>query len=231
MNALRSDATKADLTPDQQAELERILAGLDFAGWAVLAGELDETLAAIVADAGGAALLQVGIATEVRPEVLNVVSEYALEYGRARSAEMVGMSRDPLGRLIPNPQAEWQITEGWSNDKLAQMLAQAYAFSDERAMVIARTETQLATQDGALQGYRASGLVQGKQWVTAEDDRVSEECEANGNAGPRGDGVLMDLDEAFPSGDVAPPVHPNCRCVIVPYIEWNTNPADADTGD
>ncbi len=200
-----------------------------------------------MADAGGAALLQVGIATEVRPEVLNVVSEYALEYGRVRSAEMVGMSRDPLGRLIPNPQAEWQITEGtrdgvraavgdalaegWSNDKLAQMLAQAYAFSDERAMVIARTETQLATQDGALQGYRASGLVQGKQWVTAEDDRVSEECEANGNAGPRGDGVLMDLDEAFPSGDVAPPVHPNCRCVIVPYIEWNTNPADADTGD
>lgn len=164
------------------------------------------------------------------------VSDYATAYAADRAAELVGRRRDELGRLVPNPNAEWEITEptrdflrgsvtdaiegGWSNDKLAGAIADSYAFSEERAMTIARTETQMAANAGAVEGYRASGVVARKQWVTAEDDLVEEECLDNAAAGDGGDGIL-DLDEDYPSGDDAPPAHPNCRCVIAPVVDFS----------
>ena len=145
------------------------------------------------------------------------------------------MRRDELGRLVENPDAEWAIDGstrdflrgavtdaiegGWSNDKLAGAIDDAYAFSKDRAMMIARTETQMAANKGAVAGYKASGVVQRKQWLTAEDDLVEEDCIANSEAGPAGDGTLG-LDEDYPSGDDAPPAHPNCRCVILPVVEF-----------
>jgi SPP1 gp7 family putative phage head morphogenesis protein len=92
-------------------------------------------------------------------------------------------------------------------------IGDSYAFSDERAMLIARTETIRASNQGALASYRAADVAQ-KEWTTAEDDRVSEDCEANGDQGPIG------IDEAFDSGDMTPPAHPNCRCVIVPVVTF-----------
>ena len=44
--------------------------------------------------------------------------------------------------------------------------------------------------------------------MTSGDDTCCDDCEANEAAG------LIDLDEAFPSGDDSPPAHPNCRCTV-----------------
>lgn len=148
------------------------------------------------------------------------------------------MRYDDLGRLVENPDSEWAITdftreslrgtvseamaEGWSNDKIAEAITESYGFSEERAMMIARTETQMAANAGAVAGYRASGVVERKQWVTAGDDRVEEECLDNAAAGPDNDGVLP-LDAEYPSGDDAPPAHPNCRCTIIPVVTFDDN--------
>lgn len=235
---------KADLAQDEIDQLNAIVNAIDFTGWAVLVGEIEPMLESILEDAGYAALLQVGIAVEARPEILNIVNADAKAYAVDRSAEMIGMRRDALGRLVENPDARWAITDstrdmvrssvadaieqGWSNQRLAQELQDANAFSSQRAMVIARTETNKAANQGALSGFRASGVVEGKLWVTAEDDRVSEECQENADAGEIG------LDEDFPSGDDSPPVHPNCRCTIIPIVTANapqTETADAESGD
>jgi SPP1 gp7 family putative phage head morphogenesis protein len=196
---------------------------------------MDPVLAAIVEDGGYAALASVGIEIRAAEGAAGVVSDYAKNYARDRAAELVGMRRDALGRLVDNPDAEWAIDEttrdflrgavsdaiagGWSNDKLAAAIGDSYGFSEDRAMTIARTETQMAANAGALNGYKASGVVEFKQWVTAGDDLVEEECLDNEAAGPNGDGVLA-LDDDYPSGDDAPPAHPNCRCVIVPVVEF-----------
>ncbi len=214
-----------------------MLASIDFAGWAVLVGSIDGVIESIVADGGYAALAQVGIDVVAEEGKAGVVSDYALAYARARSAELVGMRRDELNRLVASPDAEWAIDEttrdflrgavtdaitgGWSNAKLATAIEDSYGFSEERAMTIARTETQMAANSGALTGYKASGVVERKQWATAEDDLVEEECLDNAAAGPNGDGVL-DLDDDYPSGDEAPPAHPNCRCTIVPIVTFDT---------
>jgi SPP1 gp7 family putative phage head morphogenesis protein len=196
---------------------------------------VDALLSAIVEDGSYAALASVGIETRAAEGAAGVVNDFAKDYARDRSAELVGMRYDELGRLVENPNAEWAIDQttrdflrssvgeaiagGWSNDKLAGAIADSYGFSEERAMTIARTETQMAANAGALNGYKASGVVAQKQWVTAEDDLVEEDCLDNAAAGPNGDGVLA-LDDEYPSGDDAPPAHPNCRCVIVPVVDF-----------
>lgn len=201
----------------------------------MLVGDIDGVLEELVKDGGYAALKQVGVDVAAEEGLSGEVSDFALDYARERAAELVGRRYDELGRLVDNPRAEWAITEptrdflrssvsdaiaeGWSNDKLAQAIEDSYGFSEERAQVIARTETQMAANAGAVQGYRASGVVAAKQWVTAQDDLVEEECLDNAAAGPDQDGVLA-LDADYPSGDEAPPAHPNCRCVIVPIVTF-----------
>jgi SPP1 gp7 family putative phage head morphogenesis protein len=230
----RAEVHKAERSQDETDAIEHILNEIDFTGWAVLVGEVEPLLEAIVADGSIAALVSIGFDTSTNPAVGEVLNQAAADYAGDRAAELVGMRYDELGRLVENPNAEWAITkgtrdglrqyvtdaieQGWSNDKLAGQIQDSYAFSDERAMMIARTETNMASNQGSLNGYKASGVVDGKQWLTAEDDLVSEECEDNGNAGPNGDGVLLDFDEEYPSGDTAPPAHPNCRCALAPYI-------------
>lgn len=223
------------MSQDEHDALEQIIAGVDFTGWSILVGEVDAILAAIVEDGSYAALAAVGIETRAAEGAAGVVNDFARAYARDRSAELVGMRYDALGRLVENTNAEWAIDEstrdflrssvadaiegGWSNDKLAAAISDSYGFSDERAMTIARTETQMAANAGALNGYKASGVVERKQWVTAEDDLVEEDCLENAAAGAAGDGVLA-LDDEYPSGDEAPPAHPNCRCVIVPVVDF-----------
>jgi SPP1 gp7 family putative phage head morphogenesis protein len=228
---LRRKIGKAETTPDEQAAIDSILAQIDFLGWSILVDDTTSVIEEIAKDQALAALAQVGIDVEARPDVLNIVNSRALAYARARSAELVGMRYDGLGRLVPNPNAEWQIAdstrdfiradvsqaiqEGWSNAKLAQALTDAYGFSDTRAETIARTETAMAANRGAIDGYKASGVVEGKIWLTAEDDLVSDECAANGEQGAIG------LEEDFESGDDAPPAHPNCRCAIAPVVDFD----------
>lgn len=132
--------------------------------------------------------------------------------------------------LVPNPDARWQITEGtreslrsvvqraldegWSTERVADEVTGSHAFSETRAQTIARTEIARADVEGALLGYRQSGVVRAKRWLTALDDKVSEECQASEAAGAIG------LDESFPPNGVdGPPNHPNCRCAVLPVLD------------
>jgi SPP1 gp7 family putative phage head morphogenesis protein len=133
------------------------------------------------------------------------------------------------GDLVPNPNAEWQITEGtrewlrstteqaiaegWSTQEMASQIRDAHAFSSERAEMIARTEIARADIAGSVEGWKASGLVDEKEWLTAPD--CCDECqEMNGKKTPVG--------ETFEDGkDV--PLHPQCRCDCLPVIAETTN--------
>lgn len=149
-------------------------------------------------------------------------------WAKDRAAELVGRKWVD-GKLVDNPNAEWVITDstrdmlqgtiknaidqGLTMDELATEIEGSFSFSPERARMIARTETSLADTAGQVAAYKESGVVSGKQWTTSQDDKVSEECLANEAAG------VIGLDEVFPSGDEAPPAHPNCRCAVVAVIE------------
>ncbi len=78
-----------------------------------------------------------------------------------------------------------------------------------RSQMIARTETADALSQASLDNMKGMGI-DGKQWITAGDDLVSEECEANENEG------VIPASQVFSGGTMAPPQHPNCRCALAP---------------
>lgn len=102
--------------------------------------------------------------------------------------------------------------EGLSNDELAKNISKVYSFSPERALKIARTETNRADNIATIGGYRTAG-VKKKRWLTANDDKVTPECMMNQKQGEIG------IDDLFLTGDSVPPVHPNCRCTILAVFD------------
>ncbi|MDQ1326684.1 MAG: hypothetical protein QG564_1812 [Campylobacterota bacterium] len=150
------------------------------------------------------------------------------EYIQRRAAELVGKKFTSGGKLIDNPNASYVINEttradlkilinkamqdGLSNQEIAKQIQDAHMFSKERASMIARTETNMADNNITVDTYKEVGIKK-KQWLTAQDDLVSEDCQKNEEAG------AIDIDDDFPSGDYAPPCHPNCRCTILAVEE------------
>ena len=83
--------------------------------------------------------------------------------------------------------------------------------SKARADNIAQTETATALSKASLDRMQDMGI-DGKEWVTAGDDRVCEICLDNQAAG------VIPIDKVFPSGHMHPPGCENCRCALAPAM-------------
>jgi hypothetical protein len=91
---------KAELSQDELDAIERIVAGIDFTGWAVLAGDVDEIMAELFKAGNVVGFAQVGLDVTAKPEIANVVAREALDYAADRSAAMVGMRRTTAASII-----------------------------------------------------------------------------------------------------------------------------------
>ncbi len=80
-----------------------------------------------------------------------------------------------------------------------------------RALTIARTETARALIEANLAEYR-DAKVETVEWL------VGDPCDLCAqNAGQK-----VTMGQAFPSGNVAPPAHPNCVCDLAPVSKYDT---------
>ncbi len=117
-----------------------------------------------------------------------------------------------------------------SPQEVSRIIQQSSNFSAARANVIARTEASYMLNRGQVVAWEASGVVEKKEWFTAQDERVCPWCmqmneevvELNANFRQEGDQltatnangteIVLDIYE-----DVqGPPIHPNCRCALLP---------------
>lgn len=139
------------------------------------------------------------------PELINVLNPQAVEWLKTRitwAAEQIGesLSKDLASALTEG------FTQGESIDQLSKRVLE---FFDDpvRAQRIARTETISASSQGAIEGYKESGVVQKVQFYTSLDERTCEYCMEYHN-------------KIYLIGDQMPiPLHPNCRCVYLPVID------------
>jgi len=129
------------------------------------------------------------------------------------------------------------IIDRWNEEKgdiplLKQMLSE-YFLDPSRAELIARTEVSRASGFAQETVYEEVGAV-GKQWSTAIDERVCEFCgEMDGkivgvteNYWEKGDEVAGEAGGILPIGldDVSsPPLHPACRCDLIPIFADTKN--------
>jgi len=98
----------------------------------------------------------------------------------------------------------------------AQKSATAYAdrLKGARARMIARTEIQIAQNEGRMEGYRQAdeaGYIDPatmKMWITAPDERTCDICAPL-------NGEVVPWIGLFSIGLEKPIVHPNCRCTFV----------------
>lgn len=214
--------SKADEStePTPDSIIDDIIDGLDFMPWTMIVPDVQDTIASAMQDGGTQALAQVSVSNNV---IADTVARKLADDASFRAAEMVG-KKWVDGELVDNPDAKWVITdstrdmlradiekaydEGWSTQQLRKNLSANYAFSDARSDMIARTEIAVADIHGNMMAYRESGVVAQKKWIGGA--ACCDICTENALAGPIG------IDEEFPSGDDAPPAHPNCRCDIAP---------------
>ena len=132
----------------------------------------------------------------------------AINYASKRTATLVkGLNdetRDQMRTVIQNAIKDKRGVPGLSRDLRKQFTN----MSKVRAEVIARTETCDALEQSFMDRAKDIGI-NGKEWIVTDPCPI---CEANGNAG------AIPLDQAFPSGDMRPPAHPNCRCALAPVM-------------
>lgn len=87
-----------------------------------------------------------------------------------------------------------------------------------RTAMIARTEVISASNAGALESYKQSGLVKSVEWISSRDNKVREEHQIDGEQVDIGakfsNGLKYPGDPEGEPGNVI-----NCRCTIAPIVE------------
>ncbi len=210
---------------ETEAIVKNILSELKLKDFALLQDPSEEILEAITKDGIWHALLQIGLSGE---DMTDKMSEKALAYAKERAAELVGKRRLKDGTVIDNPNRKWAIEdttrdllrgdvakaiqEGWSTKQLQDELEKNFAFSEDRAEMISRTEIAFADSKGNMIAYKESGVVEGKEWLLGSEHVDIDECDENASAG------IIPLDATFPSGADDAPSHPRCVCTTLPVL-------------
>jgi SPP1 gp7 family putative phage head morphogenesis protein len=124
-------------------------------------------------------------------------------YGITAIQGITGTRMDDLASLL-----EQALADGASSDSLAADI-EALGVTAASADMIAITEISRAMSQAALANYQQAG-VGTVSWLTASDTRVCPGCDACAADSP------IPLGEAFTGRVDAPPLHPRCRCSLVP---------------
>lgn len=108
-----------------------------------------------------------------------------------------------------------QIQEGINNGEgmreISERISETYKeFPTWRSDLIARTESTVANNEGFIEAYKQSKVVEYKEWIAVMDDRTRPEHAAM-------DGEIVEVNQSFSNG-LQYPQEPNCRCVIAPAL-------------
>ena len=132
----------------------------------------------------------------------------AINYARKHTATLIkGLNEETANRMRTT--IENAIKEKRGIDGLARDIRKGFDdMSRVRSETIARTETADALEQSFMDRSKDMGVT-GKEWVVTEPCEI---CQANGDAG------VIPINDIFPSGDLRPPAHPNCRCALAPVM-------------
>jgi hypothetical protein len=158
-------------------------------------------------------------------------SEFVVEATNRAAIRMARSVSDSLAERVSNI-IRIGIEETATGTDVIGLLEEA-GFDENRAQTIARTESARAYTDGQNAAWEASGVVKGKTWLVSP--YACEFCEAaakefgeksvgvkdafyeRGATITGASGATMALDFDDTSG---PPLHPNCRCSLLPVIDY-----------
>jgi hypothetical protein len=151
----------------------------------------------------------------------------ATDWSRTRAVELV----DEIGKTTQVKVAtvlSELVDEGATIDEMADEL-ETRGFDPGRARRIARTETTRAMNRGQIDAWKQSEVVTGKKWLASpEACPFCEQLERSGETKAMDQDFLQVGDSVTAEGKTlvvdydavtGPPLHPNCRCSLVPVLE------------
>ncbi|MGB0969825.1 MAG: phage portal protein [Mycobacterium sp.] len=237
--------SKRKLTDEELAERRRIaledtriLTVLESLNEAVLTEAIEQALPPMISAGANAGAEQIGQTmaaagqddgrVSVGFDVSNPLVERA---ARERSIELAGDLNQTTVNRLRDSLADG-IAEGETNAQLSERVRTQFdSFTDSRAEQVARTESALAYEQGQQDAWKESGVVAGKQWILAPGAcqfciAVAKEfngktVDLDGDFVPKGstvqgvNGGTMKTDYRAING---PPLHPQCRCDLMPVL-------------
>lgn len=123
------------------------------------------------------------------------------------------------------------LEQGQSVAQLGTAISTAFGdFKKSQVQRIVRSEVLRASNLGQMDAYKASGVVSGMQWLTAPGSRTCEYCaplngktvKLNQSFFKKGESWLGDAETPLVLDYTTiktPPLHPNCRCTIIPVLK------------
>ena len=153
----------------------------------------------------------------VTENTFNIANEPAMAYIRSRGLELAKSVPDTLVGVVQSA-VEKELAAGTTIDKIRDAIrAEAPQLSGYEAERLARTETTNAFVEGGRQAWVEAG-VQKKRWLLAGGP--CELCEAVAAKYPD----EIPIDQPFESdgwSGQGPARHPNCRCSLLPGLEYD----------
>jgi len=148
--------------------------------------------------------------------VRNYLAKYPIKFSKSVNKTTNRKIRKELEEGIKNGESIYNLSK-----RIERVFDEARG---SRALAIARTETSRAANFATVESYKQSGVVTGKRWLTAFDERTCVACASL-------NGKIVDLDENFFNkgdeykdfkidyDDVGyPPLHVSCRCTVTPVV-------------
>lgn len=161
----------------------------------------------IVQDKGREVLDFLGI-----PGEIDLSQQAAATYLKMDGVAFIKQVNETTAEALKETLKQGLINEE-SIDALSSRVSDVYDIArGSRAIKISRTEVLRSTNFATQEAYRQSNVVEGKEWLTAQDERTCPECEPM-------DGEETTVNGEFKGGISYPPLHPNCRCTIIPIVK------------
>ena len=184
---------------------------------------LDEEQKRLLQKEGNVALLQVN-STDIfdisKPNIIKRMKENIKKFWKSIDEA----TQDKLAEVLASINEEWLGVEEW----LVSINGVFDELDTVRMAKIIRTETIRASWYAQVGAWKQSGVVERKQRYTALDERTCPQCnsqhgrivELEGNFFNKWDKHEVDWTIfKYDYDNIAnPPLHPNCRCSMVPLI-------------
>lgn len=194
---------KESLGPETGNMLDSLLAAFDVTLTTQVDGRLAETYISGSAEMVSWGRTKGGVPIAYEGPPISQAVNWAAEHGAALVTQMDEETKRRLAQVVSDGVANKRGIPGLSRDIRRE-------FSDMsryRSVSIARTETASALSRASLDRMEDMGI-DGKEWIPGGEP--CEICQENAAVG------VIGAKDAFPSGDDAPPAHPNCECAVAP---------------
>lgn len=151
-------------------------------------------------------LIQSLLGKQWREQYATEMDDLTLQIRRALGTALV--NGDGIQDAMNGVADAMGITIDRRRGALGSATRKGYRANFNRVQTLTRTIINQVSNDGAISAYRAnSDILDGYEWLTAEDERVCPICDPL-------DGKQFGMKSNF-----RPPIHPQCRCTIIPVVK------------